>query len=279
MADKIFIEHTTFALMGPILHTSTAAMPCHCLIIQIGDRVILVDTGFGTREALDPNRLIGEDALFKLGIVTDIRLTALHRLRARGISPDQVTDIILTHLDNDHAGGLHDFPNATIHLSQEELDSYDSTRGRGPYKPYQVSHATKFKTYPPTGEQWFGIEARSLVLPADLEAKLIPLPGHTLGHCGLAYREDGKWSLHAGDSYFDRKVNFLPHTPGLPIEIAFQTSATERHASLMKLHALRNEHAAEVAMYCTHDQNEYHDWTTGRGTPDDVIDGIIVAGQ
>jgi glyoxylase-like metal-dependent hydrolase (beta-lactamase superfamily II) len=56
--------------------------------------------------------------------------------------------------------------------------------------------------------------------------KLVPLPGHTFGHRSVAYREDGKWSLHAGDAYFDSKVNFEKDVPGLPIEIAFQTNAT-----------------------------------------------------
>ncbi len=57
----------------------------------------------------DPNRLLGEDALFKLVIMVDLRLTAFERLKTRGIEPEQVTDIILIHLDNDHAGGVHDF--------------------------------------------------------------------------------------------------------------------------------------------------------------------------
>ena len=90
-----------------------------------------------------------------------------------------------------------------MHVSKEELYEYDSTRPRGPYKPYLISHRTRFKTYEATGERWFDLEARSLQLSQDLEAKLVPLPGHTLGHCGVAYREDGLWSLHAGDAYFD----------------------------------------------------------------------------
>jgi hypothetical protein len=166
------------------------------------------------------------DALFKLGHLIDLRLTARERLISRRIQPEQVTDIILTHLDNDHAGGLHDFPDATIHVSKEELNSYDSARPRGPYKRYQISHNTKFKTYERTDERWFDLEVRSLQLPLELEAKLVPLPGHTLGHCGVAYREDGRWSLHAGDAYFDAKVNFEEHAPALPIEIAFQTDAS-----------------------------------------------------
>jgi glyoxylase-like metal-dependent hydrolase (beta-lactamase superfamily II) len=275
MADTLSIEHTTLAVMGPIAHTATRAMPCHCVIFQLGERVILLDTGFGTREMLEPNLLIGDDALFKLGHVIDMRLTAYERLKARGIRPDQVTDIVLTHLDNDHAGGLHDFPNATVHLSAEELASFDGTRPRGPYKPYQISHGTKFKTYDTSAERWFDLEARSLQLPPELDAKLIPLRGHTLGHCGVAYREGSRWSLLAGDAYFDSKLNFLDQPPGLPIEIAFQTNASARQASLRELKRLRTEHAGEVSLFCTHDQREFLDWTVGRGNPDRVSEPYI----
>ena len=31
---------------------------------------------------------------------------------------------------------------------------------------------------------------------------MIPLPGHTLGHCGIAVRTKDRWLLHAGDAYF-----------------------------------------------------------------------------
>ena len=277
MSDQILIEHTTFALLGPISHTATRVMPCHCVIFQVGERVILLDTGFGTREMREPNRLLGDDVLWRLAPVIDLRLTAYERLKARGIRPEQVTDIILTHLDNDHAGGLHDFPAATVHVSQEELEGFDGTRPRGPYKPYQISHRTRFQTYEPTGERWFGLEARSLQLPGTLEAKLVPLPGHTVGHCGVAYREEGKWSLHAGDAYFDAEVNFLEHAPGLPIEIAFQTSADDRQASLAKLRALRAAHGTEVQLFCTHDQQEFVDWTGGRAKPDPVSSPMMSA--
>jgi len=279
MTNKLTIEHTTFALMGPLVHTQTSAMPCHCVIFQIGDRVILLDTGFGLREMSQPNLLLGDDALFKLGIVIDRRLTAYERLKSRGILPEQVTDIIVTHLDNDHAGGLHDFPNATVHLSAEELESFDGTRLRGPYKPYQLSHHTKFKTYAPTDEKWFGLNVRSLELPAVLDAKLVPLPGHTLGHCGVAYREDGKWSLHAGDAYFDSRVHFMEPTPSLPLEIAFQADRDARVSSLKKLQILKQTRSSEVAMYCTHDQREFRSWTQGRDAPDLVSEQILAASQ
>jgi glyoxylase-like metal-dependent hydrolase (beta-lactamase superfamily II) len=137
--------------------------------------------------------------------------------------------------------------------------------------PYQVSHRTRFKTYGPTDEQWFGLPARTLDLPEVLDAKLVPLHGHTAGHCGVAYRENGTWSLHAGDSYFDHKINFLSHPPSLPLEIAFQTDYADRVATLAKLRELRLAHPDEIQMFCTHDQSEYLRWTDGRGQPDMLI--------
>ena len=87
MPDQTSIEHTTFALMGPLVHTNTRAMSVHCVIFQVGDRVILLDTGFGTLEMREPNQLLGEDALFRLGIVVDPRLTRRLSASRRAASP------------------------------------------------------------------------------------------------------------------------------------------------------------------------------------------------
>lgn len=51
----------------------------------------------------------------------------LESLAQEGVSPDQITDVLLTHAHDDHMGGLvHGgkltFPNATVHLGQPDLD-------------------------------------------------------------------------------------------------------------------------------------------------------------
>jgi glyoxylase-like metal-dependent hydrolase (beta-lactamase superfamily II) len=50
------------------------------------------------------------------------------------------------------------------------------------------------------GQDWFGFgNVRAL----DDDLRMVPLHGHTRGHCGVAVRRpDGGWFLHAGDSYF-----------------------------------------------------------------------------
>jgi glyoxylase-like metal-dependent hydrolase (beta-lactamase superfamily II) len=66
-----------------------------CLLIEDGNRLILIDTGIGDKQ--DAKffgffYLHGEDTLIK-------------SIQKAGFSPDQITDVILTHLHFDHCGG------------------------------------------------------------------------------------------------------------------------------------------------------------------------------
>jgi len=66
-----------------------------CLLIEDGDRLILVDTGMGTKQTekfFGYYYLFGDDSLKK----------SIERL---GFSVDDITDVILTHLHFDHCGG------------------------------------------------------------------------------------------------------------------------------------------------------------------------------
>jgi glyoxylase-like metal-dependent hydrolase (beta-lactamase superfamily II) len=51
-----------------------------------------------------------------------IEMTALRQLERLGFQAADVQHIVLTHLDFDHAGGLDDFPNATVRMLQQERD-------------------------------------------------------------------------------------------------------------------------------------------------------------
>lgn len=80
--------------------------------------VVLVDTGFG------------EDVARRRGI--GYRRRPVDALAALGVRPDDVTDVILTHLHFDHAGGLRDFPRARIHVQRADVAFYTGPAMRFP---------------------------------------------------------------------------------------------------------------------------------------------------
>lgn len=72
-----------------------------------GHPPVIVDTGFHAVAAAARGR--------------EITRPIQQGLRDAGIDPLSVTDVILTHLHYDHAGGLEDFPNARFHVQDAEL--------------------------------------------------------------------------------------------------------------------------------------------------------------
>jgi glyoxylase-like metal-dependent hydrolase (beta-lactamase superfamily II) len=85
-----------------------------------------------------------------------------------------------------------------------------------------------------TGDRWYGFDAIPLEGFAP-EIWLIPLPGHTVGHCGVALRTEQGWVLHAGDAVpfnlaFDQAPDWISHLligPHVPALRAFMRAHPE----------------------------------------------------
>jgi glyoxylase-like metal-dependent hydrolase (beta-lactamase superfamily II) len=111
------------------------------------------------------------------------------------------------------------------------------------------------------GERWFGFEAvRQLAgLPDDL--LLIPLPGHTRGHSGVAVRTGERWLLHAGDAYFFHGEVDPAHrhsTPGLRLfQTVVQVDGPSRHRNQDRLYELSVAHGKDVDLVSAHDPAEF----------------------
>src|SRR5262245_29376586 len=104
---------------GPF--TSGYAVSLTCLLIQRPNGLVLVDTGWGSRTAEDPRRFPGTLFAITAGAARASNdEIAVGRVRALGFRPEDVSDVVLTHLDIDHVGGLMDFPHARVHVSKPE---------------------------------------------------------------------------------------------------------------------------------------------------------------
>ncbi len=215
---------------------------------------MLIDTGIGMSDIADPHGRIGTDAIEAAGFRFIPAVTAVAQLRSQGLEADAVTDIVLTHCDPDHVGGLSDFPSATVHLSAEEKANLDSGNPR--YSLRQFSHDPRWRLYPKDDSEFFGLPARVVQTALDVEIRLVPLFGHTLGHCGVAVGDNGQWTFHIGDAYYLREElsNTQHPVDGLAAQRA-DDDATRRY-SLALLRSFREQTRSDVMMCGYHDTGE-----------------------
>ena len=250
------IHHLNCATMRPPL---APTMVAHVLLLERPEGLVLVDTGFGSGDLADKGRL---GTPFRLAVrpALDPTETAATQIRALGLDPADVTDILLTHLDLDHAGGIGDFPGARVHVHASEWDAvqHPPLRERARYVQAQWAHGPRWEKHQESGEEWFGFAA---VKPLADDVLLLPLPGHTRGHAGVAVRrDDGHWLLHAGDAFFSGGQMHQPPTCP-PALAAFQRMmAVDNRARLDNLHRLQElAHANpdDITVFCAHDKSTY----------------------
>jgi glyoxylase-like metal-dependent hydrolase (beta-lactamase superfamily II) len=133
-------------------------------------------------------------------------------------------------------------------------------RGHHRYLPNQFAHGPKWKTYSTSSRRWFGLEARPLALGFESEILLVPLFGHTFGHCGVAIQQGGQWLLHVGDTYYRKIETISDDNPISPLTSRFADDDTMRRQSLEEVKRLARDHAAEIALCSTHEITEFPNW-------------------
>ncbi|MEI5673388.1 MULTISPECIES: MBL fold metallo-hydrolase [Nocardioides] len=257
------VTHLNCASFRPALTFGGRAMPrtvvAHCLLVERPDGLLLVDTGFGTGDLADPRRL-GQPFRAILRPVLDPAETAIAQLRRLGHDPADVTDVVLTHLDLDHAGGIGDFPFARVHVHAAELDAalHPTLKERGRYRSPQWAHGPRWVRHHTAGDSWLGLE--SVTVLGD-DVLLVPLAGHSRGHSAVAVaRPGGGWLLHAGDAYFAAGEKETPRTcpPGLRLfQSLTQADSHLRHSNQERLRELYAAHRDDVTVFSAHDPAEY----------------------
>ena len=241
-------------------------MCCHCLLIESADGLVLVDTGLGSGDVRNPAHLgAAFTAIVRPRLVMEE--TALHQVQALGFKPADVRHIVVTHLDLDHAGGLPDFPEAQVHVFKPEHHAAmarPSLGEKGRYRPAHFAHRPKWVMHETQGEKWNGFDSIRTLPGSRDEILLVPLIGHTRGHCGVAVNTGGTggngWLMHCGDSYFYRDEVNPQHpycTPGLRLfQNLVQIDGKQRRANQARLRELVAAKGKEVELFCAHDPVE-----------------------
>ncbi len=171
------------------LDTDFIPLPMSTVLIRNQDRAVLVDTGAGTgdfnTQSMGPN--IG-------GLAATMSML--------GISPDDVTDVILSHYHPDHVGGIAlngtaAFPNAQYYLPQMEWDFLQSED--------VIEFLVPFVGFANDQLQPISSNEGQLQLFGD-EDELIPgiqavaTLGHSIGHHSFLLESNGQQLMLVADS-------------------------------------------------------------------------------
>jgi glyoxylase-like metal-dependent hydrolase (beta-lactamase superfamily II) len=107
-------------------------------LVRGGGRNILVDSGFYREQ------------FFRQWHVTDF-IKPSDALRRAGVQPEDITDVVITHMHWDHADGMDLFPKARVWIQKDELQYYagEAWQSRGTHggiDPENVLMAVKLNT-------------------------------------------------------------------------------------------------------------------------------------
>ncbi|MGX1711869.1 MBL fold metallo-hydrolase [Streptomyces albidoflavus] len=243
------------------------------------DGLVLVDSGLGTADRHDPEGRLGAEWVAYAQPARDPEESALRQIVRLGLDPRDVRHLVLTHLHRDHTGGLPDFPGARVHVHPAEyravtdpadphhrhsLDRFlPAHRAHGPLLTPAVADGSA---------EWFGFPGVARVAGLAGEVLLVPLPGHSAGHAGVAVRDGaGRWLLHAGDAYmYHGEIERTPpsaHPAFAPVQQGAQTDAEAVRATRDRLRALRRDHGDRVTVFSAHDPWEWARLTTPTPLP------------
>ena len=254
---------------------SRVRLVCHCLLIESAEGLVLVDCGLGMEDIQHAKRRLGNAFLRLVNPTLSEEGTALRQIEALGFTREDVRHVILTHLDPDHAGGMADFPAAQIHLFHSEHQAATQKRSlleRHRYRKELWDHSPKWRLHQATGETWNGFRSIRAISEKISEILLIPLEGHSRGHCGVAVQTDGdRWLLHAGDAYFHHR-QLSPSGPKMPKGLAIyekviQHDGRARRENLDLIRELIQDHSSSISIFCSHDPWEFRRMNQPKSTP------------
>lgn len=232
------IHHLNCGSICPLLG---GAAVTHCLLVETASSgLVLVDTGLGRAMCENPKQGMSLGNRVALRPRFDVAESAHAQVIRLGYQVEDVRHVIVTHLDVDHAGGLPDFPHAHLHVTRAEVHA--SELGRDPRYEKRLWAGTWARTtYEPSGERWFGFVTTGRLAGVHEDLVIVPLPGHTVGHSGVALRRpDGGWLLHAGDAFLTEDELLEPRRVPLRTRLAAWLTSADWQARSENLERLRD---------------------------------------
>ncbi len=186
----------------------------NAVLVRRGDRVWLIDTGYGR--------------------------TIFDRMAALGISPDDVDEVLLTHMHGDHIGGMlrdgvRAFSRATVSLSEKEFDHWTNQGNEAALNIF-AAWGDDVRRFSP------------VEIDSPMEDGITPVAayGHTPGHVMFMVKDGEESLLVWGDLTHAMAVQ-MPHPE---ISVRYDTDPALAREYRMKV--LRHVAAEEIPVAGMH---------------------------
>lgn len=135
-------------------------------LVRKAERLILIDAGCDSMPGFETRHFCG----------------SAEALKAYGVDPEEITDLVITHADHDHIGAAERFSNAVVYIQKEEYQ-------RG-------------KDYIPQSRKVILFE-KNYQLDEDME--IIRIGGHGKGSCIVRLYDSGETYVFVGDECYVQK--------------------------------------------------------------------------
>ncbi len=219
LKPKELLTNTTQAQVGKLLArgfepAESVQTSVNAYLINTGDRLVLVDTGAA-------------------GLFGPTLGRMLANLKAAGYQPEQVDDVLITHMHPDHVGGLvadgkRVFANATVHAGQEDADFWLSPanldRAAEGDKGFFQGAMASMNPYVKAGK-FKPIQGDADLMPG---IKAVAAPGHTPGHHIYVIESKGQKLVFWGDLMHVAAVQFVQPQVTIAFDSDSKAAAVQR---------------------------------------------------
>jgi glyoxylase-like metal-dependent hydrolase (beta-lactamase superfamily II) len=176
--------------------------PALCYILEHPDGHIAVDTGLTSK--------VRTPRIARRFVPTAIATKSDEvgpQMRAKGLDPDDVRLVIVSHLDWDHVGGVGHFPNAEVLVHRPEFEFAKTLPGKVRYQPKLWPRTFDPALYDLDPDPYGPFET-SKTLTDRGDVRIVPIPGHSIAQVGVIVRSRGP-ALFFGADHMLRQDWFL----------------------------------------------------------------------
>ena len=178
-------------------------LPIYVWVIEHPEGLMVIDTGIPA----DANKpiwfppfmpLVQRAAKFDISSEQEVG----PQLRQLGFSTDDVRWVVLTHLHQDHDGGLHHFPKAEFIVSRTEWQVATGFKGRmGGYLNHRWMEGFQPRLIDFENKPFDAFPSQYTLTQAE-DVHLVPTPGHSAGHMSVILQEGDLSIFFAGDTSY-----------------------------------------------------------------------------